>query len=314
MENITENQWMADHKDVSTHRKQLFKNAFKHYKAFVENFHISMLDSKERLPEFVDWMINKGLSNKTINLYVYEIISLYRTYSNHGISVDEAKMIKNHMRKVMVKSKKTVSPVTLSKDLIDKIAQNDAIITDFLTKNQSTCVFYWLFSAYTGLRAADVYKLDRSNSSLEKNGAVNLVFLSQKTQIQLKIPLNQFCQKLYHEFPLTEKYNEHKDASANIKKAFRILSKFYPELNNIVTTETKSGRNLVMQQKKLCDAVTFHTARHSYTRMLLEAEVDVYTAMKLLGHSNIQTTADYYASMGVEKRNNIVAQKLGFLV
>lgn len=54
-------------------------------------------------------------------------------------------------------------------------------------------------------------------------------------------------------------------------------------------------------------ALTAHVMRHSYATMLYEAGVDMYTAQKLLGHANIQTTLAIYTHLRQERENNSIS-------
>lgn len=52
--------------------------------------------------------------------------------------------------------------------------------------------------------------------------------------------------------------------------------------------------------------LTPHVLRHSYATMLFEAGVDVYTAQKLLGHANIETTLAVYTHLRERQKNESI--------
>ncbi|MEG1492618.1 MAG: site-specific integrase, partial [Oscillospiraceae bacterium] len=74
----------------------------------------------------------------------------------------------------------------------------------------------------------------------------------------------------------------------------------------------KTGKEYIHADYK--STLTAHVLRHGYATMLFEADVDVYTAQKLLGHSDIKTTMGIYTHLreqkengSLEKLNNYVA-------
>ena len=52
--------------------------------------------------------------------------------------------------------------------------------------------------------------------------------------------------------------------------------------------------------------LTPHVLRHAYATMLFEAGVDVYTAQKLLGHANIETTMAIYTHLRERQKNESI--------
>lgn len=79
----------------------------------------------------------------------------------------------------------------------------------------------------------------------------------------------------------------------------------------VETTEEKyktaSGAECVRVTYK--NTLTAHVLRHGYATMLFEADVDVYTAQKLLGHADISTTMAVYTHLR-EKKNKESIEKL----
>lgn len=58
--------------------------------------------------------------------------------------------------------------------------------------------------------------------------------------------------------------------------------------------DDRSARDLRRLYKPL---ITPHTLRHNYATMCWENDIDVYSAMRLLGHSSIKTTMDIYTHL-----------------
>jgi|GEM_PF-462756 len=54
------------------------------------------------------------------------------------------------------------------------------------------------------------------------------------------------------------------------------------------------------------NALTPHVLRHGYATMLFDAGVDVYTAQKLLGHANVETTIAIYTHLSKRKKQESI--------
>lgn len=62
---------------------------------------------------------------------------------------------------------------------------------------------------------------------------------------------------------------------------------------------SKQGKRYVVHHYK--NTISPHVLRHSYATLLFEAGVDVYTAQKLLGHADIETTMGIYTHLRSKK-------------
>ena len=63
---------------------------------------------------------------------------------------------------------------------------------------------------------------------------------------------------------------------------------------------SKQGKKYLVHNYK--PTLTAHDLRHGYATMLFEADVDVYTAKSLLGHSEIETTMAIYTHLRSKKK------------
>ena len=66
------------------------------------------------------------------------------------------------------------------------------------------------------------------------------------------------------------------------------------------TRTSTQGKVYVVHNYK--PSLTAHSLRHGYATMLFEADVDVYTAKSLMGHSDIETTMGIYTHLRSKKK------------
>ncbi len=85
-----------------------------------------------------------------------------------------------------------------------------------------------------------------------------------------------------------------------------------------VRTKNENGKVCFIPAVQAMEPFTAQQLRHSYANMLYDADVDVKTAQKLLGHADFSVTMKIYThlsaekeSMGIDKLNEHLDQLLG---
>jgi integrase len=135
----------------------------------------------------------------------------------------------------------------------------------------------FLFSCFTGLAFADVYKLNRREIVIGMDGEKWISTNRQKTDSLTRIPL------LPQAIRILEKYENHPQC-LNKGKLLPVMS------NQKMNAYLKEIGDLCEIEKNM----TFHMARHTFaTTVTLTNGVPIETVSKLLGHRNLKTTQHY---------------------
>ena len=88
-----------------------------------------------------------------------------------------------------------------------------------------------------------------------------------------------------------------------------LLDKYMCDMNASVTGQSKFNKNRVF----VIELFTWHCLRHTYATILYDADVDVLTAQKLLGHADVKTTLAIYTHLSKEKEAHNIDKLNSFL-
>lgn len=132
----------------------------------------------------------------------------------------------------------------------------------------------FLFCCYTGVRYSDFIRLCEENIVYPDGTHAWLTFKSQKTGVDIRIPLYLLFQG--KAMKLLKRYPD--------KDAFFCLKP-----NSIVNKELVRLGKLVGIEKHF----SFHSARHTNATLLIYSGAQLTTVQKLLGHRSIKTTQVY---------------------
>ena len=131
----------------------------------------------------------------------------------------------------------------------------------------------FLLSVFTGLRLSDIRTLTWAKILNAPDGVTKLIRTKmQKTQKYINLPLSV--------------------------EAMSCLNK-KDDPNELIYTLPAGTSNIERNIKKWLETagiekhITFHCARHTFATMMLTLGADLFTTSKLMGHTNVQTTAIY---------------------
>lgn len=138
----------------------------------------------------------------------------------------------------------------------------------------------YLFACFCGLRYSDVRAL-RWASVFTDGDRTRLRIVMVKTRKALSLPLSDAALR----------WLPKRGAALSTANVFTLPSLVY--INHVL--------KLWARQNGIDRKITFHTARHTFATMCLQADVDLYTVSKLLGHAQVKTTQIYARVMDRKK-------------
>jgi integrase len=139
-----------------------------------------------------------------------------------------------------------------------------------------------LFSAMTGLRHSDIFKMVWSEVEFIEGNGYFIKFTQQKTGGNEMMPISEQAYSLL---------GERKQPTDKVFEGLKYSAYWNNTLENWIL---KAG---------ITKEITFHCFRHTYATLQLSQGTDIYTVSKMLGHRDLKTTALYTKVVDQLKRD-----------
>lgn len=251
-----------------------WNNAAVHIDAFF-NGHIRIVDLNEKkCNDFRDYLLKakaknseKPLSRNSVFTYFTKFKSaLLRAYKDGLLDIDLSKLVTS------VKRAETHRKY-LTLDELQKLA--DTACNPPILKKAA------IFSALTGLRFSDIFKLTWAEVHNVPNAGYHLSFRQQKTEGVEMLPISDQAAELLGERGELQ------------EKVFKGLVYSSQWNNKLQVWIAKAG---------ITKDITFHCFRHTYATLQLTLGTDIYTVSKMLGHKDLRMTQIYAKVVDTSKR------------
>ncbi|XJR90459.1 tyrosine-type recombinase/integrase [Elizabethkingia anophelis] len=175
------------------------------------------------------------------------------------------------------KPKKVISKIVfLTQSELDLLETKD-FASEALNKVKDC----YLFCCYTGLAYREMFELTKEDLVIKPDGTMWIYKKREKTERNFSVPLI-------------------------LPKALEIISKYKSESDYILPRISNQSFNRLL--KEICFSLnitknlTHHTARKTFaSTVLLNNDIPIEVVSKLLGHTKISTTQEYYAELMPEK-------------
>lgn len=254
--------------------------AYKHFKRFAKNkcsFKDFVLSFCEKYRSYLlkdkCWRSNRRLSQNTAATYYEKFLDAVRMAFLDGILPSD---VASEAKKNAIKWNHNTEKEYLEEDEVEALAQVD-FAEEPVVKLAS------LFSIHTGLRRADILKLDWKNIHLKSRKGSYMSLTICKTKCHEVFPLSPSAVKVL-------KLCKTRDGLVFSGLTEYKLNKYLPQL---------------LAKANITKHITFHCFRHTFAMTLFKKGVDIYSIAKLLGHKSVAST-QVYARMSFEKLAKIV--------
>lgn len=243
---------------------------------YLNSLNVNLCDiTKNILYDYLDLYSKSNLSLNTIDRLKYHIKKFYDWSYENSISNFSGKAL---IPKI-VWHRNTKVKTYYSKEEIEKLMN----VIDVSTFNGKEDYLIISLIVYYGLRISDVNNLKISNIDFQNN-TIKLIQCKTKKKIELPL-INNIKYSLldYLKNVRTNNFNSEYIFTNKFGKVKNLENKRYIVKKYLIKAEINiNGRK--------CG---FHSLRHSFSTMLLNENVSLYTISKILGHSHIDVTMNY---------------------
>lgn len=242
--------------------------------------------------DFVNMLVSKQLSSKTINDIISLLNSLFRfaekRYDIHHVDVP---YVKNNYKEMRVLS-----------------VTEQRILEQHLNQSMDNYKFGIYIALYTGIRIGELCALkwsDIHDGVINVNKTVIRLKDGNKTKIIIDSPKTNSS---YRTIPIPNFLNEIVESSRRNPEEYILSS------NKIAFVEPRLMQihfKKIISECKIYDA-SFHTLRHTFATRCVECGFDIKSLSEILGHSNVQITLNKYvhSSMELKQFNMNLLQKI----
>jgi len=169
--------------------------------------------------------------------------------------------------------------IFLTQEELDKL-ENHIFQSDSLNRVKDC----YVFCCYTGLAYREMFELRKEDLISKPDGTTWIYQKREKTERNFSVPLI-------------------------LPKALKVISKYTSDTPFVLPRISNQSFNRLLKEiastLEISKNLTHHTARKTFaSTVLLNNDIPIEIVSKLLGHSKISTTQEYYAELMPEKLSN----------
>jgi integrase len=217
----------------------------------------------------------------------------------------------------------TTPPKIVTKDKKHCLTSNEAKVVIEAMKDDPT-LFPYVFTMFTGLRQGEMLALkhadvDLINGMIKVTKSLNRTSVKGKSQIVVGPPKNLSSIRDIPILLTLKPYIKAHVASEKEKhlacgQTFTRESYFFTQRNlSPLRGDRLTSRWRDVQGRLGMDPILFHDLRHTFCTFLAKENVPLVVAAKLMGHSDIETTAKIYTHVDNDDKEKAIS-KLAYLL
>lgn len=282
-------------------------NAFFNYIEETKKGDTPKLLTQEGINDYQEYLQSNGKSAKVINQYVQiicrlvnDILCIKSDFRKYNLSMVKYSPIADKRNKEETKKR------ALTKDEINAIK-----CVDTLTEKENEYRDIFVMQLNTGVRYSDLGKLffkDYKEQIIE--GVKTYIINTQKESITAAIAVNDEILRIQKKYEGGFKYAKFEEDKKNRDKYNNSLKHICEKagLTQIEVYYIDKGGKKVKEEKRFCDIITNHFARHTFITLKLREGYTCEEVCKMTGHADTSMIEHIYEHLTDEDKAKEVAK------